>query len=257
MFRSAQDVRPWGLWLSEMWSTLGHRLSSTCAMPLQVSGLSASLATPATFTAPQPANMMSLAAVNHQQPSANSSNNTRAGCMSPTGMSGISMRDAKRYGPEELCSLKNLQFWSSCAVGAYGEQPWYQQVVRLLCCDDLLMPLLHATQVADVYDEIPTAATVTAGLPHFEHYVPRCHIWSGSSGRTWRPLPHAGLHLGVAVQSAFGSCNWCVSRDCRCWRGGSLPGVGSCMVSCTVSCMHNGSRVQAVQLCAAQPLHAC
>lgn len=41
--------------------------------------------------------MMSLAAANHQQPSGNFSNNTRAGCMSPTGMSGINMRDAKRW----------------------------------------------------------------------------------------------------------------------------------------------------------------
>jgi hypothetical protein len=38
--------------------------------------------------------MMSLAAVNHQQPSANSSNNTRAAYTSPTG---ISMRGSKRW----------------------------------------------------------------------------------------------------------------------------------------------------------------
>ena len=104
--RSAQDVRPWGVWLSEIWLILFHWLSPTFAMPLQVSGLSVSHAAPATFTDTQEAKMMSLAAVNHQQPSANSSNNTRAGCMSPTGISGISMRDSKRCGPHERCSLQ-------------------------------------------------------------------------------------------------------------------------------------------------------
>jgi hypothetical protein len=222
VFRSAQDVRPWGLWLFEMWSTLVHRLNYTCAMPSQVSGLSASLALPAIFTATQPANMMSLAAANHQQPSANSSNNTRAGCMSPTGMSGINMRDAKRYGPDELCSFKTYNSESSCAVGAYGEQPWYQHVVRLFCCDLLLKCLLHAPQVADVYDQIPTAATVPAGLAHFGHSVPRCRIWSGNSGCTWRPLPHGGLPLGVVMQSAFGCCTSCVSRGLQVLEGGQL-----------------------------------
>ena len=105
--RSAQDVKPWGVWLSETWFSPAQRLNPTYAMPLQVSGLSASLATLATFTDTQEAKMMSLAAVNHQQPSANSSNNTRAGCMSPTGISGISMRDSKRCGLDELCSPHN------------------------------------------------------------------------------------------------------------------------------------------------------
>ena len=111
-----------------MWSILSPWLNFTFALPLQVSGLSASLATPAKFTSTQEANMMSLAAVNHQQPSANSSNNTRAGCMSPTGISGISMRDSKRCGADELCSpttcILRVHVQLVLMAKGYGSSRW-------------------------------------------------------------------------------------------------------------------------------------